>query len=290
MKESVGFWASDALKLGKLVAFMCIFGHVCACIWYLVIDLNNCLIPADMSPHSSGSVTCDCDPSITECQDWNWLIRYDPDVYYSNNTVSRYLLSGYYSVVTLTTLGYGDVLPTNQVERGISSALALAGAVSFSFLITSISGLVSKGNAAEVVIDERLRSLSGLCDIMNVPIDCHRRARALAAHMLKLAPQLLLDLSYLPRPCFTELIDSALKGTLCRLPFFQDLNPDARARLGAVLRPCVLAEGAEVYRALDAATELYWIVSGEVSRCMSGSPCTSSALRPARLEQMLARL
>ena len=37
-----------------------------------------------------------------------------------------------------------------QVERGVSSALALAGAISFSFLISNIGNLVSKGNAVEV--------------------------------------------------------------------------------------------------------------------------------------------
>ena len=42
--------------------------------------------------------------------------RYDPVVYAGNATVPRYLASVYYSVVTLTTLGYGDVTPTNQVD------------------------------------------------------------------------------------------------------------------------------------------------------------------------------
>ena len=37
-----------------------------------------------------------------------------------------------------------------QAERGISTALALCGAVCFSFLITNIGHLVSKGNTVEV--------------------------------------------------------------------------------------------------------------------------------------------
>ena len=262
IQDSIGTWASDSLRLSKFVGILFVFGHVCACIWHLVIDVNNCLIPADLTP--SGSVVCGCDPSVMECQDWNWLVKYDPDVYNGNSTSARYLVSIYYSVVTLTTLGYGDVLPTNQVERGIASALALAGAVAFSFLISNISGLVSKGNAVEVEIEERLHNLSSLCDLKTVPAECHRRTRALASHMLKLSPHLQHDLSFLPRAYQTELTDSLVFDALCRLPLFQDMNPDCRARLGAVLRPCLFVEGAEVYRALDAATELYWVVSGEV--------------------------
>jgi hypothetical protein len=47
-------------------------------------------------------------------------------------------------------LASANVLPIHQVERGVSSALALCGAVAFSFLISNISNLVSKGNSVEV--------------------------------------------------------------------------------------------------------------------------------------------
>ena len=33
-----------------------------------------------------------------------------------NTTMPRYLMSVYYAIVTLTTLGYGDVLPTNEAR------------------------------------------------------------------------------------------------------------------------------------------------------------------------------
>ena len=148
LQEIIGNWAKDTIRLLKFVGTLLLCGHVCACLWHLVIDLNDCLIPADEIP--GGSVVCGCDPLITECQEWNWLAKYDPALYQGNSTEARYLVSVYYSIVTLTTLGYGDVLPTNQAERGVSSALALLGAVAFSFLISNISNLVSKGNSIEV--------------------------------------------------------------------------------------------------------------------------------------------
>ena len=148
LQEFIGHWAGDSLRLLKFVGVLLLCGHLAACLWHAVIDLNGCAIPLDQIP--AGAVVCGCDPAAGECQDWNWLVKYDPAVYRSNTTVPRYLTSVYYSIVTLTTLGYGDVVPTNQAERGVSSALALCGAVAFSFLISNISRLVSKGNTVEV--------------------------------------------------------------------------------------------------------------------------------------------
>jgi hypothetical protein len=148
LQEFIGNWAKDSIRLVKFVGILLLFGHICACFWFLIIDVNSCQIPADQVP--SGSVVCGCDQLTTKCQDWNWLAKYDAAIYSGNSTEARYLASVYYAIVTLTTVGYGDVLPTNQAERGLSSALALCGAVAFSFLISNISGLVSKGNSVEV--------------------------------------------------------------------------------------------------------------------------------------------
>lgn len=158
LQEFLGHWAGDTLRLIKFVGVLLLSGHLCACIWHAVIDVNNCSIPAEQIP--GAAVVCGCDPTITECQPWNWLVKYDPIIFNSNVTAARYLVSIYYSFVTLTTLGYGDVVPTNQAERGISSALALMGAVSFSFLISNISRLVSKGNTVEVIFSFSLQSQS----------------------------------------------------------------------------------------------------------------------------------
>ena len=41
---------------------------------------------------------------------------------------------------------------------------------------------------------------------------------------------------------------------------------DCRARLAEVLRPCFFPAGVDIYRSFDVATELYWVVTGEVGK------------------------
>ena len=259
LEEAIGSFASKSLRLMKFVGILLLCGHICACVWHSSIDANNCMIPS--GPIPTGSVTCGCDGD--KCQDYNWLVKYDDSIYTGNNTYSRYLVSVYYAVVTLTTLGYGDVVPTNDFERGISSGLALLGALMFSFLISNISVLVSKGNAVEVAVSEELHALRDLCSAKNVPVPLALSIRKSAGYMLEHVPHSLLrGVELLPRALHSEVTELVASDSLGGL--FQALSVDSRARLAAVLRPCALPPGRFVFRALDIATEIYWVVKGEV--------------------------
>jgi hypothetical protein len=265
LQEALGHWIGDSLRLIKFLGVLLFCGHISACIWFAVIDLNHCIIPADLFP--SGSVVCGCDPSATACQEWNWLIKYDATIFAGNATAPRYLASVYYAVVTLTTLGYGDVLPTNQAERGVSSALALSGALAFSFLISNISRLVSQGNTVEAAIAAHLAELNDLCAMQAVPRDTRKATRRLASYMLARAPHLLrgpAGLEFLPRAHRAAIVDAMTAESVGRVPLFRGMDLDCRARLAGVLRPCLFHAGDDVFRALDVATELYWVVAGEV--------------------------
>jgi hypothetical protein len=66
----------------------------------------------------------------------------------------------YFTIVTLATVGYGDVTPANDIERSYATALALVGAIVFAYCIGSISSLAAQGNSTEAKIEETLKSLT----------------------------------------------------------------------------------------------------------------------------------
>ena len=78
------------------------------------------------------------------CLNKNWMSVYDPSIIDSTGAVvdarmlraspmGKYLASFYYAVVTFSTIGYGDVTPTNDLERACSTCLALTGATVFAY-------------------------------------------------------------------------------------------------------------------------------------------------------------
>lgn len=54
-----------------------------------------------------------------------------------------YLLSLYFLIQTITTVGYGEINPTNTIERVVVTFFMLVGAVSFSFAAGSISSIMN---------------------------------------------------------------------------------------------------------------------------------------------------
>ena len=90
-------WTYAVLNIIKLVAVLCLYAHWQACLWGLV------------SSYQCGNGTP------------NWLRAFNVDflatIGYPAGPMDRYWAALYWSVMTLTGIGYGEMLPINTVER-----------------------------------------------------------------------------------------------------------------------------------------------------------------------------
>lgn len=59
-------------------------------------------------------------------------------------------------VTTITTVGFGDIGPTNAVERLFCSLNMVIGVVAFSFASGSLSSIIANYDASEAQINEKL--------------------------------------------------------------------------------------------------------------------------------------
>ena len=58
-----------------------------------------------------------------------------------------YIIGFYWTITTITTVGYGDISATNDAERVIACAIMVIGVIAFSFSTGALSSIISSEDA-----------------------------------------------------------------------------------------------------------------------------------------------
>ena len=127
-------YLNEFLKIGlgleRLFFFVIVFIiaiHVIACLWVITSQMADLVYGSD-----DGKATYD-----------TWM-----DSFQGLTSYSLYLTSVYFSVTTITTVGYGDITGSNTLERGISVVVMLIGVIAFSFATGALSSIMQNYDQA----------------------------------------------------------------------------------------------------------------------------------------------
>ena len=111
--------------------------HCCACFWIMLSSFN----------------------------DYNWLANKIASLSGGGEEITLednldcYFIALYFTIQTITTVGYGDVNPANMSERIFVICLMLAGVIAFSFIAGGLTGLITaldEKNSEISATDDRL--------------------------------------------------------------------------------------------------------------------------------------
>ena len=69
----------------------------------------------------------------------NWIDTFNYDLY---DMGKMYTIGLYWTVTTITTVGYGDISATNTAERIAASIIMIIGVIAFSFSTGSLSSII----------------------------------------------------------------------------------------------------------------------------------------------------
>lgn len=121
-----------------LVIVVALISHWCACLFYYFGAVNNAKA--------------------------NWSL--EPGI--PLDLYGRYIAALYFSVYTITTIGYGDVTPTNNVERTYTTIIMFFGAACFAFIISQVSNLAQELSSSSEVHRKRMDTLMDLASYRNL--------------------------------------------------------------------------------------------------------------------------
>lgn len=95
-----------------------------------------------------------------------------------NTTSSKYLYSIYFTVTTITTVGYGDILATNMLEQAFCIACMLIGVIGFTLFTSTLTKLLSEyEESSNKILNDKVDILNTIYKEYYLPLDIYERVK-----------------------------------------------------------------------------------------------------------------
>ena len=136
-----------------LMSAILVFSHLVACIWYAVG--TNAQLPTTETPGVDGWVYRQWGPKCVGETEDHWSVALEgesADVCRHPDQKSKYITAVYWALMTISTVGYGDITAQTDIEMLMTVLAMLFGALVFALITGSLSAkMMSTKGAIQLV-------------------------------------------------------------------------------------------------------------------------------------------
>jgi CRP-like cAMP-binding protein len=177
---------------------------------------------------------------------------------------TKYTAALYWTLTTMTTVGYGDIVPLTNYERAFACCVELLGAVCTALVFGNVALLVQGFDGAGARLRERLATLNEFIARHEVPPLLAGRIRAAAAHAAAAhaGVDATATLCELPPALRAEVLTHLQAGAVQASSLFRHCAPGMVNAIVCRLRPVLVLPGDDVYAAGDAGRDLFFVARG----------------------------
>jgi CRP-like cAMP-binding protein len=238
------FVSERIIKVMYPVLYLALIWHYCACLWWFTAR-------------------------ATDGWERNWLKVYG---WNEAKPSEKFFISYYYSLVVPTTVGYGDIWPTNDAERVYTIGLMLVGDVGFAMCFAHVAEMSKSSNRWNVRAEEKRISTMEFLRFHRAPAKIvnrvmrhfyfmwryYRRAGSDYQDIKLLAQELPLSLR-------SEIIEHLNRPMLNTSPLFGMLDYHSRMMVCEMLTAQVFLPDDVVIQSGEIGDEMFFIAKGEVT-------------------------
>ena len=228
------------LKVFKMVTALVFLMHILGCFWFYI--------------------------AVNGDYETNWLAEYDDGSGLDKPPSIQYLYSVYWSLMTLTTVGYGDITPTNDLERLYALASLLIGALVFGYMVSSVGSLIDNLDNRSNMVDEKLSQMQEVILHSALPADLASRIRSYTEYYY--SKQSIYDpkevLSHLTPALNREIKDVFLSQSVDLIPLMRVHAKAFKTEVLGALRPAFKEESEQIIGKGSRCEDLFFLRKGEV--------------------------
>ena len=213
--------------------------HLMACIWFFFADLQG------LSPLT-----------------WVGQLNLQHDAPFD-----QYIASIYWTVTTLSTVGYGDIVPGTSLERIVSIFWMIFSLYFFSFTVSALSTVLNSVDTKESLLSHKLAAIEEFALESQLAKDLHDRLR-LALKYSTMKSGFSTEVKFkiftdLPRELRCEVALAMHHGVARHIPFFRDRDQAFLSAVVPLLSTVEILDHCPVYKAGEYADEIYFLAKGK---------------------------
>ena len=251
------------IKLVSACVVVLFTAHLIACLWHLVggdeRDPRGELVLGWIS------------------QEWPQLaghtVNGDPTPLFNRTLVNqvtfgdRYLVAVYWSITTLSTVGFGDVTPNTRTERIFNIFAMIFGCLMFATIIGTVSSVAMGQKLLEEKVTRQLAELREFLQSkgINKPLRIRVRRFMETLYTAKSGFDEAEVLRQLPPPMAQEVLHCLYHDQISAVPMFRALEDGALNAICMRMRPFKAMKEDWIYRVGEAGREIYIIIEGAVA-------------------------
>ena len=201
-----------------------------------------------------------------------WVREYDGGSAEDGDVSQQYLFSVYWALTTLTTVGYGDITPTNTMERYYCLFAMLIGAMMFGYMMSTIGSMVTQLDRQAAIVEDRMDAVKEWLTSRNMPRTLHIRVRKYYEYYYsrKSAFDEEEIVSGLTPSLRTEVTALLLRDSLGHFPLLARLGVSFQHEVYPRLKPVSYANQDVIYAKGSPPDDIFFLRKGIVDVCSTG--------------------
>ena len=227
------------IRMINLVVIIFLIDHCVACLWFFI-------------------------GNVATVSNQSWLTRASLQ---DAITTTQYMKALYWSITTLTTVGYGDITPTNDLEIAFTLVIMFLGVSMYAFIIGNVASLIANLDANQGRFREKLDQIQAYMRERRIPSFLQQQVRDYYQYMWEYSHDASMELDFLdelPHSIKTRIYLHLHQELLEKVPLFKDADKGFIEDLVIKLKPRILPPNDYIIREEQLGHEMYFIKRGEV--------------------------
>lgn len=185
----------------------------------------------------------------------------------NHSVISNYVSALYWTTTTLTTVGYGDIVPHTNFEKLYAALVMIIGVGVYGYLIGNVVSVITKRDPAHEKFITNLENLSALVKYRNLPKNLATRIRQYFLYIWKqrLGYNEEVFLEELPDGLKLETLTFLRQSVLKNLDLFKDASTEFITELADNLKEIAITPNEFLFNEGDIGKKVFFVLKGELS-------------------------